>query len=339
MDILRNIATPRTRPSIILFYHGVIPKVVDQTVQGVHHSVRQFEDQMRFLSAYRDVVPLSDVADCLSRGLQIPPNQVVVTFDDGFQNNLEFAAEIVAKYGIRPALFVCSKNIRNGEWFPTSLVRTAIWFTQRSSIQVETINRSFSTGTKSAKKKTLQAIMPILKRLPENMVNSLIAEAKSWLSGDQWGLIRSRLSSEDVLSWDDLRELSERGWEIGSHTRGHVILHKMQPEAGVRRQVSGSKEDLTQELGCCDYFAFPNGEQGFVSSRSVQEVEIANYSIGLSAVPGTLNGGVNRLVLPRRLAPKSFPHFFFVLNNSHRYDHVYRNWLGSLGLAGAESIA
>ena len=134
------------------------------------------------------------------------------------------------------------------------------------------------------------------------------------------------------MSWDELRLLTNSGWEIGSHTKGHVILHEMQPTSQVRQQISGSKRDLEQELGNCDYFAFPNGEQGYVSARSVKEVENADYLLGLSAVPGTC--GVNRLVLPRRLAPKGFLHFLSILNNSYRYDRLYANWLSSLGEVG-----
>ena len=74
--------------------------------------------------------------------------------------------------------------------------------------------------------------------------------------------------------------------------------------------------------------------QGYISAHSVKEVENADYLLGLSAVPGTLTCGVNRLVLPRRLAPKGFLHFLSILNNSYRYDRLYANWLSSLGEVG-----
>src|SRR5262249_45239063 len=62
-----------------------------------------------------------------------------------------------------------------------------------------------------------------------------------------------------VLEPDELRRLSDQGWEIGSHTVGHVaLIHETSDR--VRRELSESKaaiESWTQRP--CRYFAYCNG--------------------------------------------------------------------------------
>jgi peptidoglycan/xylan/chitin deacetylase (PgdA/CDA1 family) len=327
--LFANLAITKHARPLILFYHGVVPKAYDRNLQGIHHSVRQFEAQMKFLACYRDVVTLSEVSLSLDRERPIEANQVVVTFDDGFRNNLEFAAEITTKYGIRPTLFVCSDHMHSGEWFPTSVMRFAVFFTKKKALEVNTLGTWFDTSTAKARRTTAQKVLPLLKKLPIEKVRCLIREARSWLTPDEWAHIKRIYSSEHALSWSEVRRLVDLGWEIGSHTKEHMILHDSQSNLEVKRQLKESQQAIKEQLGLCRFFAFPNGERGFISQVAAREVEAAGYSLGLSAAPGTLNPAVDRFLLPRRLAPKSMPHFFLVLNNSHRYDPSHQDWLST----------
>jgi peptidoglycan/xylan/chitin deacetylase (PgdA/CDA1 family) len=64
------------------------------------------------------------------------------------------------------------------------------------------------------------------------------------------------------LTWNDMRCLCDRGFEIGSHTRTHARLSGLQAEPDrLRSEVLGSKLDIERELGRpCRYFACPYGE-------------------------------------------------------------------------------
>ena len=60
------------------------------------------------------------------------------------------------------------------------------------------------------------------------------------------------------MTWDDLRTLHSRGWEIGSHTCGHAALPNVDA-ATLRREVEESRERITAEIGACDTIAYPYG--------------------------------------------------------------------------------
>ena len=63
-----------------------------------------------------------------------------------------------------------------------------------------------------------------------------------------------------TTDWDGLRELAERGIEIGSHTVTHPHLPQLEVEA-IQRELVESRERIEAELRRpCRYLAYPYGE-------------------------------------------------------------------------------
>ena len=81
----------------------------------------------------------------------------------------------------------------------------------------------------------------------------------AWPGTDRW--IGSAHERElTPMSWNELGELREDGWEIGSHTRTHPRLPTLSPEA-MREELEGSRSDLTERIGGdCQSIAYPYGD-------------------------------------------------------------------------------
>jgi peptidoglycan/xylan/chitin deacetylase (PgdA/CDA1 family) len=80
-----------------------------------------------------------------------------------------------------------------------------------------------------------------------------------WPGVDDWrgGAHEAELKS---LSWGQLAQLADAGWEIGSHTRTHPRLTRLSDDA-LAGELSESREACEQALGRpCRSFAYPYGD-------------------------------------------------------------------------------
>ncbi|SHH20862.1 Polysaccharide deacetylase [Desulforamulus hydrothermalis Lam5 = DSM 18033] len=108
---------PQLQGIPILMYHKVNP---DPRTGGLGLRVPpdKFEWQMRYLSknGYQ-TVSLEDVIDHFEKGKHLPDKPVVITFDDGYKDNYQFAYPIMKQYGFTGTVFVVSKAIGNTNFF------------------------------------------------------------------------------------------------------------------------------------------------------------------------------------------------------------------------------
>ena len=74
-----------------------------------------------------------------------------------------------------------------------------------------------------------------------------------------------------TLRWDELRELSERGVEIGSHSVDHAHLPRLGDQE-LERQLQDSRAEIEDELGlACRYLAYPFGEHDARVRRAAEQ--------------------------------------------------------------------
>lgn len=90
----------------ILCLHGVAPKCFPGNNR--HMKTSDFEELLKYLKARFDVVNLKEI-DSLSKQSKTNKPSVLITFDDGYYNNFEFAAPLLTKYNLLAVFFVLTK--------------------------------------------------------------------------------------------------------------------------------------------------------------------------------------------------------------------------------------
>ena len=87
----------------VLMYH----KINDVAENPLSVPVGVFDEQMGLLRQLGyTVVDLEQVLDHYTVGTPLPPRAVLITFDDGYRDNLENAVEVLQRYGYPAVLFV-----------------------------------------------------------------------------------------------------------------------------------------------------------------------------------------------------------------------------------------
>jgi peptidoglycan/xylan/chitin deacetylase (PgdA/CDA1 family) len=105
-------------------------------------------------------------------------------------------------------------------------------------------------------------------------------EPMTWEGIDRWagGPHEHELA---CLGWDELGQLAEAGWEVGSHTRSHPHLTRIADEQLVD-ELEGSRTACEEALGRpCKSLAYPYGD---VDARVVSAARASGYAFG-AALP------------------------------------------------------
>jgi peptidoglycan/xylan/chitin deacetylase (PgdA/CDA1 family) len=103
-----------------------------------------------------------------------------------------------------------------------------------------------------------------------------------------------------VMSWQQLREMKEQGFTIGSHSVSHIDC-AAEPEETVWTELVQSAEDLRREVGVAHaIFAYPYGGRQHMTPERLTLVKKAGYAACLSAYGGTNVGTVDSFNVLRR---------------------------------------
>jgi peptidoglycan/xylan/chitin deacetylase (PgdA/CDA1 family) len=143
-----------------------------------------------------------------------------------------------------------------------------------------------------------------------------------WPGIEQW----AGTKYEDELAcmdWDELRRLSDAGWEIASHTQTHPHLTEVGDEQ-LREELVASREEVGDQIGVpCRTIAYPFGDHD-------ERVEQAVRDAGYEAAGGIRPGPRNVWAWPRvGVYPADGP-LRFRVKASHGIRRVRGSHLGSL---------
>lgn len=120
-----------------------------------------------------------------------------------------------------------------------------------------------------------QNARPILERLSLPATFFVVTD---WLGTDTvppWD--RSRAVRHPWMTWDDVRDLHARGFEIGAHTRTHADLGRT-VQAQARWEITGARTVLEERLGApVSSFAYPFGGPEHLNDANREIVRRAGY--------------------------------------------------------------
>lgn len=117
-----------------------------------------------------------------------------------------------------------------------------------------------------------ETVRAICKRIPDQQRRKYLAQLRSSAP-----LKTSVLDSNLVgfMSWDDARDLLQRGFAFGSDSIDHPVLTTISPEE-LERQLRGSKAVIEEELRtpCC-FITYPNGGRQDFSAEVIRAAQKA----------------------------------------------------------------
>ena len=287
----------------VFCYHGIVERKTDQRLERNFHTLQDFRNHVDFLCRQR-ALGLAEL-ECELRAPGFPSRPAaVITFDDGFENNL-LAAEVLERAHLPWSLFVTTGAIGGaGAFWPSEL---SLLLLHGQAAQVTAFGAVWSLRTRPEREQAYAEIRRTLKTCDSEGRTRVIDELRMQFPAGETARLMERFPSFRMLTWNQVHELSASGVEIGSHGVSHELHHAAQPDAVRMRELLDSKNELERRTGKeCRAFAFPNGTCQPASSEDLRR---AGFDMGFTTVRQAVNEDSDWRLIPRFDPPSSMVSF------------------------------
>lgn len=286
--------------ALVVSFHGVVERIDHPEIQVNHLELATFERLIDHIRERFAVVSLDELSAALSGEARLPAGAAVLTFDDGYRSVFEHVDPILRRHGMPYAVFVPPGLVDARARVPTYVMRAALEFTDAPGVRLPGSRRALKLRSQDDRARAADRVAEALRSLPRAEADAIVQELRALLTEEHWADLDRRFASEELMDWAELRQLSDAGVEIGSHTRDHVVLHERQLPGDVADQVLGSKGLLEERLGIeCRHFCYPHGSPRDISRAAVGAVRDAGYRCAVMNVGGPVREGMDPVVLPR----------------------------------------
>jgi peptidoglycan/xylan/chitin deacetylase (PgdA/CDA1 family) len=285
----------------VLMYHRVLPReqlAESFSAQSISVTPETFRRQMRLLRRLASPLSVAELAAALESG-KFPRRACVVTFDDGWFDNLEHALPILAEYRIPAVIFLAVDYIGTGACFWQERLSRALYVAARAGEGSRPLFARF-------KREDILAMDPgrarfAVREIVDTLKHASVAERDAAI-----GIVLADLAARGLtvvsdhpdrfLDWDGVRKLAASGVvTIGSHCCTHTPLPKLAlPE--VEAELKRSRESIGRELGAVPAtLAYPNGDY----TPEIAALTGRNYSLAFTTERGLVTAGDDRSRLRR----------------------------------------
>lgn len=216
-------------------------------------------------------------------GARLPPNPVMITFDDGYRTNAEVAFPMLRELGIPAVFFVATRFITERRLYWWEAISYLVHATRRREVSLGSPNpMAIDLGAPGA----IKQLQGVVKRTTGLDIDRFIGELARAADVEWTPVIERELADRLIMTWDDIRMLDRAGMDIESHSRRHRVLQTLSDDE-LADELLGSRLDLEREIGRpVRAIAYPVGRSIAAEPRIRHAVAAAGYRVGFTNASG-----------------------------------------------------
>jgi peptidoglycan/xylan/chitin deacetylase (PgdA/CDA1 family) len=257
----------------VVMYHGV-PR---DGVSGLIHG-KSFEEQIQLLKSHFDIISIEDLlARKQPRDGRI---QVLITFDDGYQNNYSVAAPILEKHKVPAVFFTCKRHTARGKYLFYDHFRVLHEHYTEGGFFCRGRFRSMEPGARENTLTLLSEELTQMEPYPRAMyevIESEFPQLESFVDSDE--LAGRYAGMEDR----QIKEIAGNElFTLGVHTLDHPSLTRCSDSESFRQlcECKTWLERITDRP--CRTVAYPFGEY---NARTLSQVRELGFAAGFAVCP------------------------------------------------------
>jgi peptidoglycan/xylan/chitin deacetylase (PgdA/CDA1 family) len=261
----------------VLMFHRVLPQPeIERLGADPERTVTPelLRAVMAFVTRHYTAVGVEDVLASREQIRSLPPYPLLVTFDDGWRDNLDHAAPVLEAMGIPWLLFAAMEAVSQ----PLSWWQQTLQWAMRSgrASYEELWTAASGNGVSRGEGRSTQNLMPLLLRF-----GALSDERRDAILQPYALAMREVYGGNIALGATELRELRKKGVGIGAHGSSHLplsLVDRAERDIVAAREWLATNVDVTTE----NAISFPNGRYDARSARAARD---AGYRLLFTSDP------------------------------------------------------
>ena len=247
----------------------------------------------------------------LRNGNKMPKNPVIVSFDDGFQNNFTTACPVLEEFKIPAIFYISSGMIGTQKMFWVDIIEDLINRTKATNISLKLDKiYKFDLTTDEKKFNALLKIKSFCKIQANEVKDRVISDLKIATNIKPSCFKNPNYMS---MSWDQLIELDKNPlFTVGGHSLNHNILSSLSDKElddEVGQSLSILKKNLRHPI---KHYSYPEGQSQHYNEKVIDVLKDKGILCSPSAING-INDHLDDLFHLKRIMVGfdgiSFPYF------------------------------
>jgi peptidoglycan/xylan/chitin deacetylase (PgdA/CDA1 family) len=290
-----------SRGGFVLTYHRVLPDGADTfSSDGIVVHPRTFARQMAFLKRHFRVLSLPELERHLITKIPLPPRSCIVTFDDGWYDNFEYALPILEKHEVPAVIFVATDYIGSSTGFWQERLALLMFHALKHGGPARALAEKWLPAdtarlTPIERRTVIRIRVDKMKDLPIAQIAALEGELVTLLA--DMGVDRPSAGADRFMTWADVSQIARSSFvTIGCHGKTHSPLTTLDDDDTERELIVSRSAIAAATSRPVTAVAYPNGD---FSDRVVDIALAAGYSVGFTTLKGGVNAETDPLRLPR----------------------------------------
>jgi peptidoglycan/xylan/chitin deacetylase (PgdA/CDA1 family) len=243
----------------VLMYHRILPADDPRFAAeepGMVVTPETFDMHLREAKKYFEILSLKEWVQLKQTTTQLPRKACVITFDDGWLDNFQFALPILKQHAVPATLFAVAEKIGTDFQFWPNIILWLLFNGRLSALQTHPLFGNSITNKNPVLNREFAASCILkLKQFSDKEIFTALEEV------NQGNNILSDMPRA-LMNWDELKFMQQSGLiDVGSHTCNHKRLTDRLTTAELQHEITSSKAILENQLNQkIDLFCFPNGD-------------------------------------------------------------------------------
>lgn len=211
----------------VLMFHRVLPAGSDALAQSEREfvfSVEGFQKTLDFVARHYSVVDLAQVRAAIDSHGHLPVCPLLITFDDGWRDTVEYAMPELKKRGLPALLFVATEvvDLEQPRWWQDAAV-AVLADPEAAPKLLKALGMPADALTQSG---FSQHVAAHLAGMPEVERRRVIQQAAPG--------VLDKINNRQMVNADDIRQWTGGGFHLGGHGHSHSpIVYANDPRTEV----------------------------------------------------------------------------------------------------------